>query len=144
MCPASAPQYRPPATLHLHEPAQVPHAATLRRAVARWAGARGLAPPLITDVELAVYEALINAVEHAYAAGSKNGGVELRAHHEERSLRVTITDEGRWQPPRGPDPRHGRGLPLIRALTDDVTITPTPHGTTVTMSWHLPPGGASN
>ncbi|WIX76693.1 ATP-binding protein [Amycolatopsis carbonis] len=51
------------------------------------------------------------------------------------TVTVTVTDHGQWRPQPAPDPRRGRGLPLIHLLADHAEITPTDHGTTITMTW---------
>ena len=48
----------------------------LRRAMAGWEAAAGLAPELAEDLELALGEAAANAAEHAYA-GREGGGVRV-------------------------------------------------------------------
>ncbi len=98
----------------------------------------------INDLLLAVNEALANAAEFAYLDASRRGGVELSAayDHDADTLAVTITDRGRWRPtrpvpvsaPRQPQIR-GRGIPLMRALSDRVTFDRTPQGTRVTLVW---------
>jgi anti-sigma regulatory factor (Ser/Thr protein kinase) len=51
-------------------------------------------------------------------------------------LKLRISDQGRWRPPRG---RHGgRGLSLMRALVDELQIDQRPNGTTVTMRRAIP------
>ncbi|QRP49685.1 ATP-binding protein [Amycolatopsis sp. FDAARGOS 1241] len=138
MCPARSAD--PAATLTLCRPARVDDATALRRALAQWAGARGLPAPLVSDVELAAYEALMNAVEHAYAGGTP-GDVEIHARQDRESLRVTVTDHGHWQPVRRAGSLHGRGVPLIRLLADRADFHSGTDGTTVTMTWHLPSAG---
>jgi serine/threonine-protein kinase RsbW len=59
--------------------------------------------------------------------------VEAVQDRAARTLSVTITDQGCW---REPDPAgrsraRGRGIPLMRALADDVTIDTSALGTTV-------------
>lgn len=59
--------------------------------------------------------------------------VEAVQNAPESSLTVTITDQGSW---REPDPAtrgrtRGRGIPLMRALADDLTIDTSKLGTTV-------------
>ncbi|MEU4674858.1 ATP-binding protein [Amycolatopsis sp. NPDC023774] len=125
--------------LHLHQPARIEDTSTLRHALAAWARGRGLPQELIVDLELAVYEALVNAAEHAYPDGT-TGTVDLHTHHDDQAMRVTatVTDRGRWRPQPDPDPLRGRGLSLIRLLADHAEITPTTQGTVVTMRWQLP------
>ncbi|WP_326836427.1 ATP-binding protein [Amycolatopsis rhabdoformis] len=135
----TGPDDEPPPALHLHQAARVRDASTLRFALVGWARNCDLPPDLIADLELAAYEALINASEHAYAAGT-TGTLDLRAHCDAGAVHVTVTDHGRWRPRPAPDPRRGRGLPLIHLLSDHAEVTPAPGGTTVAMTWRLPGG----
>jgi len=47
------------------------------------------------------------------------------------SIEITVADQGVWRPPF-PQATRGFGLSIMRALTD-VTVDPSPRGTTVTM-----------
>jgi anti-sigma regulatory factor (Ser/Thr protein kinase) len=92
----------------------------------------------LSDLTLAVNEALANAVEHAYAGDAAPGTVEVHAQYERRTatLVVTVRDHGSWRNP-SPDPLHlrGRGIPLIRALTTDASIQSDETGTCVELRW---------
>lgn len=96
------------------------------------------------DLLLAVNEALANAAEFAYVDAARRGTVDLSATYDEAgdTLAVSVNDRGRWHhkpsepatvPPQ-PQVR-GRGIPLMRALADRVTIDRTPQGTQVTLVW---------
>lgn len=96
------------------------------------------------DLLLAVNEALANAAEFAYVDASQCGTVDLSATYDAAAdtLAVTVNDRGRWRhklpepatvPPQ-PQVR-GRGIPLMRALADRVTIDRTARGTHVTLVW---------
>jgi anti-sigma regulatory factor (Ser/Thr protein kinase) len=50
-------------------------------------------------------------------------------------LNMQIRDGGGWRPPRGRD--RGRGLPLMKGLVDEVTLTPSAEGTSVELVWDL-------
>ncbi|QRP49188.1 ATP-binding protein [Amycolatopsis sp. FDAARGOS 1241] len=126
----------PPPVLHLRRRARLEDASALRKALVHWARAHRLSAALITDLELAVYEALVNSAEHAYP-GDTEGSLDLHAHHEDQVVRVTVTDHGRWRPQPPPDPLRGRGVPLIHLLADHTDIAATEQGTTVTMTWQL-------
>jgi anti-sigma regulatory factor (Ser/Thr protein kinase) len=59
-------------------------------------------------------------------------------------VQLTVTDTGSWRSPsadRGePAPgTRGHGLIFMHALMDDVTIDPSAHGTTVTLTKELKP-----
>ncbi len=96
------------------------------------------------DLLLAVNEALANAAEFAYVDAAQRGTMDVSAAYDDASdtLAVTIHDRGRWRQtlpepataPRRPQVR-GRGIPLMRALADRVTIDRTPRGTHVTLVW---------
>jgi serine/threonine-protein kinase RsbW len=125
--------------LHVRVPAVASRLTGLRHALAEWAEEVGLAAADREALTLASYEAMANTVEHAYA-DQIEGVLDLKAVREPAQGRVvvTVTDYGRWKPvPADPGTR-GRGLPLIRGLTTTAAITPSPQGTTVSMSWPLP------
>ncbi|HEX2133012.1 MAG TPA: ATP-binding protein [Actinophytocola sp.] len=124
--------------LHFRVPAAAARLTGLRHALTEWAEHSGLSPEDRDALTLASYEAMANSVEHAYV-GQLQGVLDLRAVRDEKRGRVvvTVTDYGQWKtPPIDPGSR-GRGLPLIRGLTPNATITPSEHGTTVSMSWPI-------
>jgi serine/threonine-protein kinase RsbW len=124
--------------LHFRVPAAAARLTGLRHALTEWAEGSGLAPEDREALTLASYEAMANSVEHAYA-GQVQGVLDLRAvrDHARGCVTVTVTDYGRWKPPPIDPGTRGRGLPLIRGLTQTAVITPSEHGTTVTMSWPI-------
>ncbi|HEX3784058.1 MAG TPA: ATP-binding protein [Pseudonocardiaceae bacterium] len=118
-------------------PASGDQLAPIRRALTDWARGLGAAEDTVEAIILATDEAMSNVISHAYPG--RTGEFELRAGLAQESGRIEIVvrDHGRWQPPGAPDPRHGRGLPLIRALAKQSSIDRTATGTTVRMSWPL-------
>lgn len=123
--------------LRVRVPAVAERLNQLRRAVADWAVQAGLTAETVTDLVLATYEAMANVVEHAYC--DRAGGLlVLHAHVDiaHHAVIVTVTDYGHWRPPHGPGTR-GRGLRLIRGLTEHTEISPGAHGTTVAMTYHV-------
>lgn len=92
-----------------------------------------------SDVLLAVNEAIANAAEFAYCDASKPGTLDVNAAYDRKSdtLAVTVDDRGRWRrlPALYKQQLRGRGIPLMEALADDVTIDRTPHGTRVALTW---------
>jgi anti-sigma regulatory factor (Ser/Thr protein kinase) len=117
----------------------VPQApATARREVRSWLFARGWPEEDIDDLVLALSEAITNAVEHAYPPTGLNGRIDLTVRlltEDDGSTRVmaTVTDHGRWRIPTSSPGYRGRGLGMMRALTDSVELTAGSMGTRVTM-----------
>ena len=99
-----------------------------------------LDPTKVSDVVLAVNEALANAAEFAYSAVERPGAMHLLADYDTRAevLTVTVTDEGAWRIADG-EKKHisrGRGIPLMQALADSTSIDSSPAGTRVRMEWN--------
>ncbi|MFC4949151.1 ATP-binding protein [Pseudonocardia sp. GCM10023141] len=102
-----------------------------------WATAVGLSSDVVADVVLAGYEAMANAVEHAYQGEGRH--VELCATCTgDGFATVSVRDRGRWRPPPADPELRGRGLILIRELADEVEIDQGAAGTSVLMRWRLP------
>lgn len=106
-----------------------------RHQLATWARSLRLPQELIERLELAVYEALANAAEHAYDGGS--GQIELAATLDGSRLSVAVADRGRWKAASMEPSMRGMGLPLIRQLTDHSSVAPSATGTTVRLHWDL-------
>jgi anti-sigma regulatory factor (Ser/Thr protein kinase) len=100
---------------------------------------------IVTRVKIAVNEACINCVQHAYTAdgdGSTTYLMEARVEHE--ALSVTIRDYGAGILPDAPSSNAGlgMGLRLMEQLADDLHITSDPgHGTRVAMRFNIPRAG---
>jgi serine/threonine-protein kinase RsbW len=129
-----------------------PSGATLARMeLARWLETHfGLDGTRTGDVVLAVYEALANAVD---AAPTTDSTMDLHATHdqEHRTLVVTVSDRGEWGSAplvtnRAASVHRGRGMPLMRALSDHTRIDTDDDGTAVSLTWkdvtaaRTPPG----
>ena len=112
--------------------------ALARALVRRTLGHAGTCDEIIRDVELAVHEACVNAVQHAAGTGSYDVAVHVRS----RACVVSITDEGIGFDCRssgGATGARGRGLDLIRALMDGVHVVSRPgEGTDVILMKALP------
>ncbi|SFP70142.1 PAS domain S-box-containing protein [Geodermatophilus dictyosporus] len=118
-----------PPPVHETLPADPARLSRVRRTVTTWALAAGLTEDSLDDLQLALGEALANAVEHAYAATGGEGRCEYRLERTaDGSVDVCVRDEGVWRPVPA-DPGHrGRGLELISALALDVEVARTPDG----------------
>ncbi|MBM7806715.1 PAS domain S-box-containing protein [Geodermatophilus bullaregiensis] len=115
-----------PPPVHESLPADPRRLSRVRRTVTAWARAAGLSEDGVDDLQLALGEALANAVEHAYAATGGTGRCEYRlARTADGSIDVCVRDEGVWRPVPA-DPGHrGRGLALISALASEVEVART-------------------
>jgi anti-sigma regulatory factor (Ser/Thr protein kinase) len=111
--------------------------ARLRHELAKWLRTHlTLDRERLNDVLLVVTEALTNSAEYAYRGGAQ-GTMTLDVHYDGAygTLLLNVSDRGRWRhvdPAAQPNTR-GRGLPLMRALSDRMTISWTADGTCVQM-----------
>lgn len=115
--------------------------ARVRDSFSEWLRQFGLSPERHNDVVLAVNEALANTAEFAYVDRARPGRVAIAVRYDGSgsSVTVAVTDEGTWRAPEpvemsevpGLPTLRGRGIPLMRALADEVTIETAPTGTTV-------------
>ena len=125
--------YRQPAALDLELGADVEELAQSRHTLRDWLDEAGAGADEALDVLIAVGEALANAIEHGHR-DHPEGTVHLHAVVVAERVYVTVTDTGSWKTPQAVPARHrGRGLELMRALMQDVTIESRPAGTIVQM-----------
>jgi serine/threonine-protein kinase RsbW len=101
----------------------------------------------LSDIVLAVDEALSNAAEFAYG-GAAAGSMDLLARFasDDGTLHVTVSDAGSWHH-REEHTRslaRGRGIPLMRALADSFTLEPSAEGTRVQLAFGGCPPAATD
>lgn len=89
----------------------------------------------VDAVELAVSEAVANAVVHAYE--DERGVVEVQAAAAPYELCVVIRDRGRGLAAGGAGGGGGFGLRIIRRLARHVEVADSPRGVTLTMTFPL-------
>lgn len=104
----------------------------LRHALSAWLSANGVADAVIWNVLLASNEAAANAVLHG--GGSHTFDV---AADVDGDVCVTVSDHGRWLPEAYIDDERGRGLLMMRALAQNVSIERTSSGTSVSLHFAL-------
>ncbi|MEV7098664.1 SpoIIE family protein phosphatase [Amycolatopsis sp. NPDC051045] len=102
----------------------------LREDVVRWSALAGLPAELHQDLNLALGEAVANSVEHAFAEtpGEVEYSVTRTAHGR---LEVVVRDDGRWRPEPADNSHRGRGIGIIKALSEDFGIDHGEPGTAV-------------
>ncbi|NCO66670.1 MAG: hypothetical protein COW32_03585 [Candidatus Aquicultor secundus] len=92
----------------------------------------------IFDLQVAIGEAAANAIEHGSPQGSENH-VRIQVYCDGNALVIKVKDEGKFKR-RMPDPGmdhnnfRGRGIPLMLALMDKVTIDEAKDGTSVVLT----------
>lgn len=101
----------------------------VRRLLCRWLRKHGANDNDIAQITLAVGEACTNAIEHAYSVTPAQ--FELRASAERGEVTIAVRDQGRWRSPRKRE--RGRGLGIIEAAMDEVSIDSSAIGTEVVM-----------
>jgi PAS domain S-box-containing protein len=121
-------------------PANPLSASRARHIITRLVNEAGLDEGRRFDLQVAVGEAVNNAIEHAGALGSEE--FFLRARRRVDSITVEISDHGIWLPKLEPPvldvlSDRGRGLSLMYALSDDVQVERTEDGTTVRLALRL-------
>jgi serine/threonine-protein kinase RsbW len=113
------------------------NARQLRARFQEWLQTLGAPELLVEDLTLAVYEALANAVEHAYPPDHPHPVMRLQAQVDHCHVLITVSDHGSWRTPP-PEPRYrGHGLTMMRSLTTELHLHPTTHGTTVQLRANL-------
>ena len=140
--------------IELEIPARAEFVALARLVVSALASSDStLADERIDDLKLAVSEACTNAIEAHDAAGSAER-VLVRCQAGTEALEVCVEDRGQgFDPSDLPDHppvtdpdrlkfERGLGIPLIRALVDEVEFSPTDSGTSVRLVMRLGPNGA--
>jgi serine/threonine-protein kinase RsbW len=113
------------------EPASV---TAVRHRAAEFAAEQGADERLVADVNLAVSEAVTNAVK--YADGSGKGNLVFSAELVDAWLELRLTDTGETFG-RGSADGLGLGLTIIARLCDELKIVQEGLGTTVLMRFAL-------
>jgi serine/threonine-protein kinase RsbW len=107
---------------------------SIRDHVMSWARDAGLGEDQVTDVGLAVYEAMANVADHAYP--QPGGPFSLYAYRDDGDVTITVADHGQWKPPEEDNQANrGRGLLMICKLVREFHLTRHTRGTIVRMTW---------
>ncbi|RPK56820.1 Sensor histidine kinase TmoS [Streptomyces sp. ADI96-02] len=129
--------YRHPAPLEMSFPAESEQLAPVRKALRSWLDQCDLPPQTVQNVLVAAGEACANAIEHGHRH-RPGETIRLRAEALVDDLHLSVVDSGNWKPPQPELNAHrGRGVSLMRAMMQQVTITPSPTGTTVGMHMRI-------
>jgi PAS domain S-box-containing protein len=127
---------RPYPPLAIHRTVNADQLGELRHQLSGWLHGAGVAEERVADIVLAVNEAVANSIEHGYQ-GRKLGKVRVNGENDGARVDLKIVDKGKWRPAAADPGVRGRGLLLIRAVSDWLELDCTPKGTTVSMSFSL-------
>jgi PAS domain S-box-containing protein len=122
------------ARLALDMPSEPSALQSLRALLRRWLAQADAADVDVHAIVMACSEACTNAIEHAGAGPDETISFEAVLHDGE--VDVTVRDRGHWRDQRPPSDQ-GRGLDLIDALMDDVTLETSPDGTVIRLRRRL-------
>ena len=136
----------PVPALRLDLPGELDSVTAARRGFGAWLDRLDVAPDDSDALQLAVTEAVTNAVEHAYPA-HRPGPVHVDAAlGDDGYLECRITDYGEWKPPDPALAHRGHGLMVAGHMVDDMTVSHAPseagdppgsRGTVVTLRHRL-------
>lgn len=130
------------APLRTESAATADQLASIRSQLTAWLKAADVADARATDIVVVVNEACANCVEHAYR-GQRVETMRLEVEAVRGTVHARIADSGSWKAPSAEPANRGRGLMLIRALSDAVEIETTPAGTTVDITFQLSPAAGA-
>jgi serine phosphatase RsbU (regulator of sigma subunit)/anti-sigma regulatory factor (Ser/Thr protein kinase)/ABC-type transporter Mla MlaB component len=136
----------PVPALRLDLPGELDSVTAARRGLGAWLDRLDVAPDDRDALQLAVTEAVTNAVEHAYPP-HQPGPVQVDATLcDDGHLECRITDHGEWKPPDPALAHRGHGLMVAGHMVDDMTVSHAPteagnppgsRGTVVTLRHRL-------
>ena len=125
--------YRHPGSAFVIEIAAIPaQLSDIRHQLADWLRSASVPEPLAADIVLVVNEACSNSAEHAYR-GREPGTMRVEAAVDHMHIHINVVDSGSWKTPPADPGTRGRGLLLMRTLSEHVDLEGTAHGTTVGM-----------
>jgi anti-sigma regulatory factor (Ser/Thr protein kinase) len=108
------------ARFHEEEPAVPASVGVLRHGVAEYLHDLGAGDDIVASVQLALSEAITNAIVHGFVDRPEPGTLKVSAYTEDGGLCVVVTDDGSGMKPRTDSPGIGVGLPLMTQLTESL------------------------
>ncbi len=125
------------APLRIESEATAEELAGMRRRLGDWLRGAGVPDSVGADIVLVANEACTNCVEHAYY-GRDAGTMLLEADAVDGEIQLRVVDSGSWKTPAAEPRNGGRGLLLMKAISDAMEIQTTSAGTTVETTFRLP------
>lgn len=105
----------------------------MRAFVSQWAERCGLGEADAFDACLVATEAVTNAIRHGRSSDEGERPIKLVCRLEDEQLVIEVNDRGTWRSPERAQADGGRGLFLIRELSDGFELRPTQRGTHLRM-----------
>ena len=129
----------PPPRWHREVDAEPAVVAELRRGVADFARAHGADDDALSNMMLAVSEAVTNAIIHAFV-DRERGRVAITAEAGEGCVLVRVLDDGRGMTPHPESPGLGLGLTMMASMASrcDIRGGPAGLGTEVRLAFDTP------
>jgi len=118
----------PVRVLHYELPKDASALAAMREVVTTWLDELAIDGDVVQDLVLVLNEASANAIEHGEGGDEVPIHIRLAFDPDAGEFDGAVTGAGRWREQRPSD--RGRGLPIIRNLTDSVVLERR-HGTTL-------------
>lgn len=126
-----------PEPLRIESPATADQLVLIRHRLADWLRTADVPDDLAADIVLVASEACTNCVEHAYRENGP-GTMLLAVDVADGEVRAQVSDSGSWKTPAVNPGNSGRGLLLMRAMSDAIELDSSPTGTTVDITFRLP------
>jgi len=114
--------------IRLRLPAEPDAAMASRHALTEFARDNGATGQLLSDIALAVSEAVSNVIIHAYRDRPRPGAVSVEGEREGNMLSIVVRDDGPGMTPRHDSPGLGFGLSLIAQVTQAMELRARPEG----------------
>ena len=114
-------------------PADASALSAMRATAKRWLSRASGDETEVYEVVLAINEAVENSIEHGMRGQGE--AIELVLERIGDDLEITVRDRGSWR--EGSTADRGRGLVLMRAVMDDVSVEPGDRGTAVILRRRL-------
>ena len=127
-------------SLRIEIPAIADRLIEVRSRLLAWLALIGVADVTAADIVLVINEACSNSIEHAYR-GADTGLIRVEVAREGEHIVASVSDFGSWQTPRSEPTTRGRGLAIMRAITDEVELVTSAVGTTIRTSFDVPDAG---
>lgn len=120
--------------LRIESDATASQLGAIRSQLTDWLRTAEVPDELANDIVLAINEACTNCIEHAYR-GHSTGSILTEVEAADGVIRARITDTGSWKTPAINPGNSGRGLVLMRAISDSMEMDTTSTGTTVDLTF---------